>query len=135
VIKNIEASDTPSKKYKSAMRDVFVEELQSSLNDYKQKKLVLNERDRDFNKSYLEDCERNGMKLDSTQINRKQYYDRINQQQRERAGAFVDDNKMHEWRVKQFVDTQLDPQKFHHFQEKYDSMKPEVKQNYIRTLE
>jgi hypothetical protein len=46
VVKHIEASDTPSRKYKSAMKDVFVEELQSSLNDYKQKKLALNERDR-----------------------------------------------------------------------------------------
>jgi hypothetical protein len=68
-------------------------------------------------------------------LNRKQYYDKINQQQKDRAGAFIDDNKMHEWKVKQFVDMQLDPKRFHHFQEKYDSLKSEVKRNYIQTLE
>jgi len=32
------------------------------------------------------------------------------------------------------VEGQLDPQRFHHFQEKYDRSKYEAKENYIRSL-
>jgi len=55
-VKRIDASDTPTKNYKSMMKRVFVEELQNSLEDYKQRKLNLSENKKDFNQSYLKDC-------------------------------------------------------------------------------
>lgn len=111
-----------------------MEELQNSLQDYNKRKLNLSESKKNFSNSYLQDCERNRQKLDNSELNRKKYYEQISTMQQDRAGRFIDNEKLHKNKIDTYVEGQLDPQRFHHFQEEYDRTKSEAKEQYIRTL-
>lgn len=98
------------------------------------KKLSQQEAKQNYQRSYMKDCQWEAQRQANCEQKRKEYYKALQQKQQHRAQQFVDDAQVHRQKVDSYVEARLDPNAFHHFQEKYDTIKQTAKRNLLASL-
>lgn len=99
------------------VNDILAAELRNSMSEFEKRKAKNTQQKSEFYKGYLDDCSQNSLQIEKNMMNRQNYYNRINNQQNQRAKEFVDAPRNYEKKVNSFIESNIDPRIFSRFQE------------------